>query len=223
MRRSGCLNGAPALLLTPRARRNASSQANTSKINDSLPPRAAVDRHRTPHLFRLGRAFFVAITFAGRLRNAQIPFHTSGGYGRTEARKGAGSGPLALPSEINLMSKVFSVAAMALLVFVALGPATWQPRSGLGFELDHFAGYFVFTLMFCLAWPRPLAVGGVLVVFALVLENLQSFLPDRSSYFVAALYSAAGVLAAALLAELFIRGRRRSESKGAEGDSTQNA
>jgi hypothetical protein len=56
-----------------------------------------------------------------------------------------------------------------------------------------------------------------------VLENLQSFLPDRSSYFVAALYSAAGVLAAALLAELFIRGRRRSESKGAEGDSTQNA
>ena len=68
------------------------------------------------------------------------------------------------------MSKVFSVAAMALLVFVALGPATWQPRSGLGFELDHFVGYFVFTLMFCLAWPRPLAVGGALVVFALVLE-----------------------------------------------------
>ena len=72
------------------------------------------------------------------------------------------------------MSKVFSVAAMALLVFVALGPATWQPRSGLGFELDHFAGYFVFTLMFCLAWPRPLAVGGV-VVFALVLENCNLF------------------------------------------------
>jgi VanZ family protein len=84
------------------------------------------------------------------------------------------------------MSKVFSVATMALLVFVALGPATWQPRSGLGFELDHFVGYFVFTLMFCLAWPRPLAVGGALVVFALVLENLQSLLPDRSSYFVAA-------------------------------------
>ena len=75
----------------------------------------------------------------------------------------------------------------------------------------------------CFAWPRPLAVGGALLAFALVLENLQSFLTDRSSYFVAALYSAAGVLAAALLAELFIRGRRRSESKGAEGDSMQNA
>jgi hypothetical protein len=23
-------------------------------------------------------------------------------------------------------------------------------------EYDHFFGYFVFTLMFCLAWPRPL-------------------------------------------------------------------
>ena len=164
--------------------------------------------------------------YSMRVAACERPKSHSTRLGVTGERKRArehGSGPLALPSEINLMSKVFSVAAMALLVFVALGPATWQPRSGLGYELDHFVGYFVFTLMFCLAWPRPLAVGGALVVFALVLENLQSFLPDRSSYFVAALYSAAGVLAAALLAELFIRGRRRSESKGAEGDSTQNA
>ena len=63
--------------------------------------------------------------------------------------------------------------------------------------------------MFCLAWPRPLMVGGALVVFAVVLEGLQAFMPDRSSYFVAALYSAAGVLTAALLAEFFIRVRRR--------------
>jgi hypothetical protein len=38
----------------------------------------------------------------------------------------------------------------------------------------HFAGYFVITLMFCLAWPRPLAVGGVLMVFAVLLEGLQA-------------------------------------------------
>ena len=68
------------------------------------------------------------------------------------------------------------------------------PRSGLGFEFDHFVGYFFFTLLFCLAWPRPLAVGGALAVLAVVLENLQSFLPGRSSYFVAALYSAGGVV-----------------------------
>ena len=110
---------------------------------------------------------------------------------------------------VKLLLKVCSVAALVLLVFLALGPAKWQPRSGLGWELDHFVGYFVFTLMFCLAWPWPLVVGGALMAFAVLLEGLQAFMPDRSSYYVAALYSAGGVLAAALLAELFIRARRR--------------
>jgi VanZ family protein len=105
--------------------------------------------------------------------------------------------------------KVFSVTALVLLTFVALGPATWQPRSGIGWEIDHFVGYFIFTLMFCIAWPRPLVVGGALMVFAVLLEGLQAFMPDRSSYYMAAVYSAGGVLAAALFAELFIRVRRR--------------
>ena len=117
---------------------------------------------------------------------------------------------------VKLMLKVCSVAALVVLVFFALGPAKWTPRSGLGFEFDHFVGYFFFTLLFCLAWPRPLAVGGALAVLAFVLENLQSFLPDRSSYFVAALYSAGGVLAATLLAELFIRARKLFQSKWAD-------
>jgi VanZ family protein len=102
---------------------------------------------------------------------------------------------------------------LVVLVFFALGPAKWTPRSGLGFEFDHFVGYFFFTLLFCLAWPRPLAVGGALAVLAVVLENLQSFLPGRSSYFVAALYSAGGVVAAVLLAELFIRAQRWFQSR----------
>ena len=123
----------------------------------------------------------------------------------------------------KLVLKVSSVAALVLLVFVALGPAEWQPRSGMGFEIDHFVGYFIFTLMFCFAWPQPVLVGGAFTVLAVVLENLQSLLPDRSSYFVAALYSAGGVLAAALLAELFIRARRRFQSKWADGDNAQNA
>ena len=110
--------------------------------------------------------------------------------------------------------KLFSVVALMCLVFLALGPASWQPRSGFGWELDHFVGYFVFTWIFLLAWPRPLIIGTALSLFALLLENLQSFLPDRSSYFVAALYSAAGVITAALLAELFIRARRQLQSNG---------
>src|SRR4051812_42543827 len=76
---------------------------------------------------------------------------------------------------IKLMLKVCCVAALAVLTFVALGPATWQPRSGIGWEIDHFVGYFVFTSMFCLAWPEPFLVGGALTVFAVLLEGLASF------------------------------------------------
>ena len=114
----------------------------------------------------------------------------------------------------KVVLKIVSVVALVALVFVALGPAKWQPRSGLGWEIDHFVGYFVLTLMFCLAWPRPLVVGGALTVFAVLLEGLQAFPPDRSSNVLAAFYSACGVLAAALLAELFIRARRRSQVGG---------
>ncbi len=119
---------------------------------------------------------------------------------------------------IKLMLKICGVAALVLLAFIALGPAEWTPRSGLGFEFDHFVGYFVFTLMFCLAWPRPFVVAGALVAYAALLEALQAIPPDRHSNLLAALYSAAGVLAAALLADLFIRARRRFQSGTATRD-----
>jgi VanZ family protein len=115
---------------------------------------------------------------------------------------------------IKLMLKVGSVAALVLVVIVALGPAKWQPRSGMGWEIDHFLGYFVLTLMVCLAWSRPLVVGGALTTFAVLLEALQAFPPDRSSNVFAAFISACGVLAAALLAELFIRACRRFRVDG---------
>jgi hypothetical protein len=53
------------------------------------------------------------------------------------------------------------------------------------------------------------------MAFAVLLEGLQAFLSDRSSYYIAALYSAGGVLAAALLAELLVRVQRRVQSKWA--------
>jgi len=111
------------------------------------------------------------------------------------------------------------IAALVLLVLVGLGPANWQPRSGLGWEVDHFVGYFVLTLMFCLAWPRRLVVAGALIVFAAVLEALQALTPDRWSNPWAAFYSACGVLAAALIADLFIRARGRFQSKRAQESS----
>jgi VanZ family protein len=101
------------------------------------------------------------------------------------------------------------IAALVFLVFVGLGPENWQPRSGLGWEVDHFVGYFVLTLMFCFAWPRPLVVAGALIVFAAALEALQALTPDRWSNIWAVFYGACGVVAATLIADLFIRARKR--------------
>jgi len=106
---------------------------------------------------------------------------------------------------MRVVLKVSSVAVLVPLVIMALGPENWQPRSGLGWEFDHFAGYFVITTFVCLAWPRPLVVGAALMTFGSVLEGLQAFTPDRSSNLMAAIYGAGGALAAALIAELFIR------------------
>ena len=104
--------------------------------------------------------------------------------------------------------KFCSVAIVILLVIAALGPAKWAPRTALGWEVDHFVGYFAITSFVCLAWPRPFVVGGVLMAVSALLEGLQALTPDRSSNLLAAVYGAGGALAAALLAELFIRARK---------------
>ena len=110
---------------------------------------------------------------------------------------------------IKLMAKICSVAGMVLIVIFALGPANWQPRTGLGWEVDHFLGYFAITSVFCLAWPRPFVVGGAIMAVSALLEGLQAFTPDRSANLEAALYGAGGALVAALLAGLVIWVRRR--------------
>ena len=110
-----------------------------------------------------------------------------------------------MKSRFRAGAKVCSVAILVLLVIGALGPASWTPRTALGWQIDHFLGYFGITLFVCFAWPRPLLVGGVLMAAASLLEGLQALTPDRSANLVAALCSAGGVLAAALVAELFIR------------------
>jgi hypothetical protein len=79
--------------------------------------------------------------------------------------------------------KICCAAALVVLIFAALGPGKWQPRTGLGWQIDHVVGYFAFTLLFCLAWPRPLVIGATLVALAGLLEALQALTPDRSSNF----------------------------------------
>jgi VanZ family protein len=106
------------------------------------------------------------------------------------------------------MIKVCSIAlVILLLLFAALGPAKWQQRTGLGWQLDHLVTYFALTAIFCFAWPQPRVVGGALMVVSVLLEALQVFTPDRTASLVAALYGSLGALAAAVFADLFVRGR----------------
>jgi VanZ family protein len=105
-------------------------------------------------------------------------------------------------------AKACSGAIMILLVIAALGPAKWAPRTELGWQFDHFIGYFGITLFFCIAWLRPLLVGAIIMAVAALLESLQALAPDRSANLEAALWGAGGALAAALVAELFIRAWR---------------
>src|SRR5262249_50315908 len=95
-------------------------------------------------------------------------------------------------SRFRAGAKVCSVAIVVLLLVGALGPAGWTPRTALGWQFDHFVGYFAITLLVCFAWPRPLLVGGILMAAAFLLEGLQAFSPGRSANLVAALCSAGG-------------------------------
>jgi VanZ family protein len=110
-----------------------------------------------------------------------------------------------MKSRFRAGAKILSVAVMVLLVIGALGPANWTPRTALGWQIDHFLGYFAITLLVCFAWPRPFVVGGVLMATAFLLEGLQALTPDRSANLVAALCAVGGVLGAVLVAEIFIR------------------
>jgi hypothetical protein len=56
-------------------------------------------------------------------------------------------------SRFRAGAKVCSGVIMVLLVIAALGPAKWAPRTELGWQFDHFIGYFGITLFFCVGWP----------------------------------------------------------------------
>ena len=102
-------------------------------------------------------------------------------------------------------AKACCVPIVVLLVIAALGPEKWAPRTHLGWQFDHFIGYFGITLFVCVAWPRPFLIGGVFAAIAALLEGLQAITPDRSAYLPAIFYGAGGALAAALVAELVVR------------------
>ena len=80
--------------------------------------------------------------------------------------------------------RVGGAAVIALLVIASLSSAFAQPRTVLGWQLEHALGYFIATLIVCLAWPRPLKVAGAMIVLHVVLEGLQALTPGSAPQFV---------------------------------------
>jgi VanZ family protein len=105
--------------------------------------------------------------------------------------------------------RIGGVIAIGLLAYASLSGAAAQPRTVLGWQLEHFLGYFLVTLIVCFAWPRPVVAAAALVVASFLLEGLQALTPDRHPNFIAALCGTGGVVVAALLGELIIRLRKR--------------
>ena len=106
-------------------------------------------------------------------------------------------------------------ALFAAIVAATFVPAAWQVRLGLQWLLEHFLAYFALTLVFSIATRRPMAVAGVLLPVAVLLESLQALTADRVADAVTALFAAAGVASAALVADLVmtLSGRAASGKK----------
>jgi hypothetical protein len=106
------------------------------------------------------------------------------------------------------------VAAAGLLLVAAIAvaaliPTGWEVRTGLHWLVEHFLVFFFVTLVFCIAWPRPALVAGVLMVLAGLFEALQGLTIDRTPDFLTAISGTAGVVSAALLAQSVIWWRKR--------------
>ena len=99
---------------------------------------------------------------------------------------------------------------MAALAVAALIPEGWQLRTGLHWLLEHFLAFFAVTLVFCLAWPKPMQVAAAMLPLALAIEVSQAITPDRTADPATALFAAAGVASAALFAEFVLALRVRA-------------
>ena len=104
--------------------------------------------------------------------------------------------------------RLLGAAAFAAVAMAALLPTKWVPRTGLGWQVEHFTIYFVTTLVLCIAFRRPYVVAISVIVSSAILEALQGLTPDRVPDLTTALCGAAGAIVAAILIEFFIRARR---------------
>ena len=103
----------------------------------------------------------------------------------------------------------FFFALSAFIIFAALGPAKMIPRTGLGWQVDHFAGYFVFTVVSCCIWRRVFVVGASITSLAVLLEICQGSTPDRIPDVTGAFFSTFGILVATFLVDFVVPSHRK--------------
>jgi hypothetical protein len=98
---------------------------------------------------------------------------------------------------------------LAAVMAATLTPVDWQIRLGLHWLIEHFLAYLVVSFLICLAWQRPAVAAAGLMAVAGALEAAQGLTADRIPDLATAFCGAAGVLAGALLADLFMKPRRQ--------------
>ena len=105
------------------------------------------------------------------------------------------------------LTGLLGAAALAALAMAALLPTKWVPRTGLGWQVEHFSIYFATTFVLCIAFRRPYAVAISVLMSSAILEALQGLTPDRVPDLTTVLCGAAGAISATILIEFFIRAR----------------
>lgn len=78
------------------------------------------------------------------------------------------------------LSIVAAWALLALIAYVTVSPIHQRPTSLTSSSVEHLAAFLILGVLFCLAYPRRLALIWLIVLgSAVLLEVLQLITPDR--------------------------------------------
>ena len=111
------------------------------------------------------------------------------------------------PVNLRTALKVCSLTSIGLIAYIALGPANLQLRPMVGWKTEHCLGFMMVTFIACLAWPKPLVIGPLLIATAGLLEALQGLTPDRIPDLATAVSGAGGALVGSIAASVLIHWR----------------
>ena len=117
---------------------------------------------------------------------------------------------------------LLGATAVASLAMAALLPTKWVPRTGLGWEVEHFLIYFATTFALCVALRQTVPGRGVAFAASRAyLRRLQNFTPDRTPDLTAAFAGGSGAILGAALFTFVLRAWRWARSNSNASDSNR--